>query len=85
MKVLISAEMEGTCGVTSWVQVTPPEYGGEPTSTVEYERARLTRERHQILAIGGMERIPCGERSHTTESAVHTGGPSCPRDRLHRW
>jgi D-amino peptidase len=46
MKVLISADMEGVCGVTSWVQVMPPEYGSEPTSTVEYERARarLTRE-----------------------------------------
>ncbi len=46
MKVLISADMEGVCGVTSWTQVTPPEYGGEATSTVEYERARarLTRE-----------------------------------------
>lgn len=46
MKVLISADMEGVCGVTSWVQVMPPEYGRERTSTVEYERARarLTRE-----------------------------------------
>ena len=46
VKVLISADMEGVCGVTSWVQVTPPEYGGGPSSTVEYERARsrLTRE-----------------------------------------
>ena len=46
MKVLISADMEGVCGVTSWVQVMPPEYGGERSSTVEYERARarLTRE-----------------------------------------
>lgn len=46
MKVLISADMEGVCGVTSWVQVTPPEYGSGPSSTVEYERARarLTQE-----------------------------------------
>jgi D-amino peptidase len=46
MKVLISADMEGVCGVTSWVQVMPPEYDGGPSSTVEYERARarLTRE-----------------------------------------
>jgi D-amino peptidase len=41
MKVLISADMEGTCGVSSWVQVTPPEYAGsEPVSAGEYERAR---------------------------------------------
>ena len=46
MKILISADMEGVCGVTSWVQVTPPEYGTSHASTVEYERARtrLTRE-----------------------------------------
>ena len=46
MKVLISADMEGVCGVTSWVQVTPPEYGTAHASTAEYERARsrLTRE-----------------------------------------
>ena len=25
MKVLISADMEGTCGIVSWVQVMPPE------------------------------------------------------------
>lgn len=42
MKVLISADMEGTCGVVSWVQVMPPEVVGnsEASSTVEYERAR---------------------------------------------
>ncbi len=46
MKVLISVDMEGVCGVTSWVQVMPPEYGSGPSSTVEYERARarLTQE-----------------------------------------
>src|SRR4051794_18099548 len=53
MKVLISADMEGTCGVTSWVQVTPPEYGGEPTSTVEYERARLRLTREVNAAVEG--------------------------------
>ena len=41
MKVLISADMEGVCGVSSWVQVMPPEYGSGPRSTAEYERARL--------------------------------------------
>lgn len=42
MKVLISADMEGTCGVSSWVQVMPPEVVGssEPSSQTEYERAR---------------------------------------------
>lgn len=53
MKVLISADMEGTCGVTSWVQVMPPEYGGEPTATVEYERARLRLTREVNAAVEG--------------------------------
>ncbi len=40
MRVLISADMEGTCGVSSWVQVTTPELGRN-VSQVEYDRARL--------------------------------------------
>ncbi|MGI8643643.1 MAG: M55 family metallopeptidase [Thermomicrobiales bacterium] len=54
MKVLISADMEGTCGGVSWVQVMPPEVAGsaEPSSTVEYERARgrMTREVNAAIA-----------------------------------
>jgi D-amino peptidase len=67
MKVLISADMEGTCGVVSWVQVMPPEYGGdEPTSTVEYERARarLTREVNAAIEgalAGGAEEVIVNE------------------------
>ncbi len=53
MRVLISADMEGTCGVTSWVQVMPPEYGGEASSTVEYERARLRLTREVNAAVEG--------------------------------
>jgi D-aminopeptidase len=43
MKVLISADLEGTYGVVSWVHVTPPEHGGarEVTNQSEYDRARL--------------------------------------------
>src|SRR3954454_786349 len=42
MKVLISADMEGTCGIVSWVQVMPPEVAGsrEPSSLDEYLRGR---------------------------------------------
>lgn len=42
MKVLISADMEGTCGVVSWVHVMPPEVvgGSEPSNQTEYDRAR---------------------------------------------
>lgn len=54
MKVLISADMEGTCGVSSWVHVTPPEGAfGEPSSQVEYERARLRMTREVNAAIEG--------------------------------
>jgi D-amino peptidase len=66
MKVLISADMEGTCGVVSWVQVMPPEYGDEPASTVEYERARarLTREVNAAIEgalAGGAEEVIVNE------------------------
>jgi D-amino peptidase len=42
MKVLISADMEGTCGVVSWVQVMPPEVaaGREASARDEYTRTR---------------------------------------------
>lgn len=53
MKILISADMEGVCGVTSWVQVTPPEYGTSPASTVEYERARIRLTREVNAAVEG--------------------------------
>lgn len=54
MKVLISADMEGTCGVASWVQVTPPEEPFEAaTSQVEYDRARLRMTREVNAAIEG--------------------------------
>ncbi len=55
MKVVISADMEGTCGVVSWVQVMPPEVAGgdEPSSTTEYERARLRMTREVNAAIEG--------------------------------
>lgn len=55
MKVLISADMEGTCGVVSWIQVLPPEIAraGQPSSTVEYERARLRMTREVNAAAEG--------------------------------
>lgn len=45
MKVVISVDMEGVCGVASWVQVSPPEFGGLVNGT-EYQaaRERMTRE-----------------------------------------
>jgi len=53
MNVLISADMEGTCGVSSWTHVTPPEYGEAGSSTAEYERARLRMTREVNAAIEG--------------------------------
>jgi len=54
MKILISADMEGTAGVSSWVHVTPPEGAfGEPSNQVEYERARLRMTREVNAAIEG--------------------------------
>jgi D-amino peptidase len=53
MKVLISADMEGTCGVVSWVHVAPPEYGGEPANQTEYERARKRMTAEVNAAIEG--------------------------------
>jgi len=54
MKVLISADMEGTTGVSSWVHVTPPEGAfGDPSSQVEYDRARLRMTREVNAAIEG--------------------------------
>lgn len=42
MKILISADMEGTCGVSSWVHVQAPEVtsANQPASVAEYERFR---------------------------------------------
>ncbi|MCA9833641.1 MAG: M55 family metallopeptidase [Thermomicrobiales bacterium] len=42
MKILISADMEGTCGVSSWVHVQAPEVtsANQAASTVEYGRFR---------------------------------------------
>lgn len=39
MNVVISVDMEGVCGVSSWVQVSPPEFGGLVNGT-EYQAAR---------------------------------------------
>lgn len=51
MKVVISVDMEGVCGVASWVQVSPPEFGGLVNDT-EYQ---LTRERMTLEAAAAAE------------------------------
>lgn len=40
MKVLISADMEGTAGVAVWEQVMPPDLAGASAAPAEYEWAR---------------------------------------------
>lgn len=48
MRIHICADMEGTCGVYSWMQVNPPEtpWGSGPIKESEYDRcrARMTAE-----------------------------------------
>lgn len=55
MRVLISADMEGTCGVSSWVHVQAPEVTSpnQPASTIEYERFRKQMTAEVIAAIEG--------------------------------
>ncbi|MFC4425570.1 M55 family metallopeptidase [Deinococcus navajonensis] len=60
MKVVISVDMEGVCGVASWVQVSPPEFGGL-VNPAEYQsaRERMTLEAaaaaHGALAAGATD------------------------------
>ena len=55
MRVLISADMEGTCGVSSWVHVQAPEVTSpnQPASPAEYERFRLQMTAEVNAAIEG--------------------------------
>lgn len=55
MRVLISADMEGTCGVSSWVHVQAPEVTSpnQPASTTEYERFRRQMTAEVNAAIEG--------------------------------
>jgi D-amino peptidase len=55
VKVVISADMEGTCGVVSWVHVNPPEYAGsgEPNTPSEYFRFRQLMTAEVNAAIEG--------------------------------
>lgn len=55
MRVLISADMEGTCGVSSWVHVQLPEITSQnqPASSTEYERFRRQMTAEVNAAIEG--------------------------------
>lgn len=82
MKILISADMEGTCGVSSWVHVTPPEGAGagEPANQTEYERARLRMTREVNAAIEG---ALAGGASEVIVNDSHDGMRNLVGEELH--
>ncbi len=82
VKILISADMEGTCGVVNWVQVIPPEIasGGRTGSTVEYERARLRMTREVNAAIEG---AIAGGATEVIVNDSHDGMRNIIVDELH--
>ncbi len=54
MKVVISADMEGTTGVVEWIHVEPPDHATPVgSSAAEYGWARLTMTREVNAAIDG--------------------------------
>lgn len=69
MKVVISVDMEGVCGVNSWVQVSPPEFGGL-VSGAEYERARL---RMTLEAAAAAEGARAGGAAEVLINDSHDG------------
>lgn len=81
MKILISADMEGTCGVSSWVHVLPPEIAGAaPASTAEYERARLRMTREVNAAIEG---ALAGGATEVIVNDAHDGMRNLVPEELH--
>ena len=85
MKVVISADMEGTCGVVSWMHVTPPEYPGkgEPINQSEYNRARgwMTAEVNAAIAgamdAGAEEVIVCDSHDGARNLIPEELDPRC--------
>lgn len=83
MKVLISADMEGTCGVSSWVHVEAPEgaSSGWPSNQTEYERARLRMTREVNAAIEG---ALAGGATDVIVNDSHDGQRNIIPEELHR-
>ncbi|HEU0165194.1 MAG TPA: M55 family metallopeptidase [Thermomicrobiales bacterium] len=80
MKVLISADMEGTCGVVSWVQVMPPEVGASPSNQSEYDRAR----RRMTLEVNAaIEGALAGGADEVIVNDSHDGMRNLLPDELH--
>lgn len=82
MKVLISADMEGTCGVVSWVQVMPPEYvsGGQPSAQDRYLR---TRERMTAEVNAAVEGALAAGAEEVIVNDSHDGMRNIIPDQLH--
>lgn len=82
MKVLISADMEGTCGVVSWVQVMPPEYvsGSEPSAADRYFR---TRERMTAEVNAAVEGALAGGADEVIVNDSHDGMRNLIPEQLH--
>lgn len=77
--------MEGTCGVVSWTQVTPPEYGEANSSQTEYERARARMTKEVNAAIEG---ALAGGATEVIVNDSHNGMRNLLPDELHpscRW
>jgi D-amino peptidase len=83
VKVLISADMEGTCGVSSWVHVEAPEgaSAGTPASQTEYERARLRMVREVNAAVEGAF---AGGATEVIVNDSHDGQRNLIAEELHR-
>ncbi|MDQ3225593.1 MAG: M55 family metallopeptidase [Chloroflexota bacterium] len=82
MKVLISADMEGTCGVVSWTQVMPPEVvgGSEPVSQDRYLR---TRQRMTAEVNAAVEGALAGGADEVIVNDSHDGMRNLIPDELH--
>lgn len=82
MKILISADMEGTAGVSSWIHVTSQEEsGGGPANQAEYERARLRMTREVNAAIEG---ALAGGATGVIVNDSHDGMRNLIAEELHR-
>lgn len=83
MRILISADMEGTCGVSSWVHVQAPEVtsASQPASSVEYERFRRQMTAEVNAAIDG---ALSGGATSVLVNDSHDGQRNILIEELHR-
>lgn len=81
MRILISADMEGTAGIVDWIQVTTPETAWRTSSTVEYERGRQLMTEEVNAAIDG---TIAGGATEVLVTDAHGGKRNLLPDRLDR-